>query len=62
MLKSYQAACKTITYNNGGEFAGHQSSVRELGCNIYFAKPYHSWERGLSEITNGPLRRFFQKG
>ncbi|WP_444957673.1 IS30 family transposase [Microbulbifer sp. ZKSA002] len=62
MLKSYQAVSKTIIYNNGGEFAGHQSTAQKLGCNIYFAKPYHSWERGLSEITNGLLRRFFPKG
>ncbi|WP_444893844.1 hypothetical protein ACJJIE_05515 [Microbulbifer sp. TRSA001] len=60
-LKYYQAVCKTITYNNGGEFAGRQSTVRKLGCNIYFAKPYHSWERDLSEITNGLMRRFFSE-
>ncbi|WP_444935851.1 IS30 family transposase [Microbulbifer sp. JMSA004] len=62
MLKPYQAVCKTITFDNGGEFAGHQSIARELGCKIYFAKPYHSWERGLNENTNGLLRRFFPKG
>ncbi|MCO1335753.1 IS30 family transposase [Microbulbifer sp. OS29] len=62
MLKSYQAVCKTITFDNGGEFVGHQSIARKLGCNIYVAKPYHSWERGLNENTNGLLRRFFPKG
>lgn len=62
MLKPYQAVCKTITFDNGGEFAGHQSIARKLGCDIYFAKPYHSWERGLNENTNGLLRRFFPKG
>ncbi|MCO1333314.1 IS30 family transposase [Microbulbifer sp. OS29] len=62
VLKPYQAVCKTITFDNGGEFAGHQSIARKLGCNIYFAKPYHSWERGLNENTNGLLRRFFPKG
>ncbi|MFA0814092.1 IS30 family transposase, partial [Microbulbifer epialgicus] len=62
MLKPYQAICKTITFDNGGEFAGHQSIARKLGCKIYFAKPYHSWERGLNENTNGLLRRFFPKG
>ncbi|QFT53915.1 IS30 family transposase [Microbulbifer sp. THAF38] len=62
MLKPYQAICKTITFDNGGEFAGHQSIAQKLGCRIYFAKPYHSWERGLNENTNGLLRRFFPKG
>ncbi len=46
-LKPYQAVCKTITFDNGGEFADRQSIARKLDCNIYFAKPYHSWERGF---------------
>ena len=62
MLKPYQRLCKTITFDNGGEFAGHESIAKALRCKIYFAKPYHSWQRGLNENTNGLLRRFFPKG
>lgn len=62
LLKPYQEQCKTITFDNGGEFAGHKLISKNLDCNIYFAKPYHSWQRGLNENTNGLLRRFFPKG
>lgn len=62
LLKPFKSMCKTITFDNGGEFAGHKKVSKALGCDIYFAKPYHSWERGLNENTNGLLRRFFPKG
>ena len=39
MLSPYKSLCKTITFDNGGEFAEHASITRALGCNIYFAKP-----------------------
>jgi len=53
---------KTITYDNGKEFAGHAKIAKMLQCDIYFAKPYHSWERGLNEHTNGLVRQYFPKG
>ena len=62
MLKPYKSICKTITFDNGGEFAGHKEVSKLLNCQIYFAKPYHSWQRGLNENSNGLLRRFFPKG
>ncbi len=51
----------TITYDNGSEFADHERMERFSGISIYFAYPYHSWERGTSENTNGLLREFFPK-
>ena len=57
------ASCvKTLTYDNGKEFALHQEIDKELQSNGYFAHPYHSWERGLNENTNGLIRQFFPKG
>ena len=53
---------ETLTYDNGKEFALHQDIDKELQSNGYFAHPYHSWERGLNENTNGLIRQFFPKG
>lgn len=52
----------TITYDNGREFCGHTEVNSALGCKSYFAAPYHSWERGLNENTNGLIRQYFPKG
>lgn len=51
----------TITYDNGTEFSEHELIGRETEMDIYFANPYHSWERGTNENTNGLLRQFFPK-
>lgn len=51
----------TITYDNGTEFSEHELIGREAKLDIYFAYPYHSWERGTNENTNGLLRQFFPK-
>ncbi|MFA0057695.1 IS30 family transposase [Vibrio echinoideorum] len=53
---------KTITADNGTEFAGHQEVAKITNADFYFAKPYSSWERGLNEHTNGLIRRFLPKG
>jgi transposase, IS30 family len=53
---------QTMTFDNGREFCGHQELASELGLNTFFANPYHSWERGLNEHTNGLIRQFFPKG
>lgn len=47
--------------NNGKEFAYHEKISASLECDFYFAHPYHSWERGLNENTNGLLRQYFPK-
>lgn len=62
LLRPYKSICKTITFDNGGEFADHAAIAKALGCRIYFAKPYCSYQRGLNENTNGLLRRIYPKG
>ena len=52
---------KTITSDNGSEFAMHAEIAKITGAKFYFARPYHSWERGLNEHTNGLIRRFYPK-
>jgi len=53
---------KTMTFDNGKEFAGFKELEKGLNMTGYFARPYHSWERGTNENTNGLLRQFFPKG
>ena len=52
---------RTLTVDNGREFAAHQRLERALGLRVYFAPPYQSWQRGTNENTNGLLREFFPK-
>jgi IS30 family transposase len=52
---------KSITSDNGREFAGHQQIGQSLKADFYFAHPYHSWERGVNENTNGLVRQYFPK-
>ena len=61
-LRRHSARVHTITADNGKEFAGHQHVARRLAADFYFAKPYHAWERGLNENTNGLVRQYFPKG
>ena len=51
----------TLTADNGKEFAYHRKVSGALDAGFYFAKPYHSWERGLNEHTNGLVRQYFPK-
>jgi IS30 family transposase len=53
---------RTMTLDNGKEFTEHQRLNERLGLDVYFARPYASWQRGLNENTNGLLRQFFPKG
>ena len=52
----------TITADNGKEFALHKQISNALDTDVYFAHPYHAWERGLNENTNGLIRQYFPKG
>lgn len=62
LLKPFSEFVKTITFDNGKEFAKHMDIASSLGCDTYFAKPYHSWQRGQNENANGLLRQYFPKG
>ncbi len=53
---------KTLTLDNGKEFAEHEELQAEAALRIYFAKPYSAWQRGTNENTNGLVRQFFPKG
>lgn len=52
---------KTFTSDNGKEFSRFKELEENLRVKCYFANPYHSWERGTNENTNGLLRRYFPK-
>jgi IS30 family transposase len=62
LLQPYLDKTLTITADNGKEFAGHETIQTRLKADVYFAHPYHSWERGLNENTNGLIRQYFTKG
>lgn len=52
---------RTITFDNGVEFSDWERIEEKTSMTIYFAYPYHSWERGTNENTNGLLRQYFPK-
>lgn len=53
---------KTITLDNGTEFHDYERVEKASGVKFYFATPYHSWERGTNENTNGLIRQYLPKG
>ena len=52
---------KTITFDNGKEFAGHHEIAKEFNIKTYFTTPYTSQEKGTVENRIGVIRRFFPK-
>ncbi len=63
LLNSLPAVCRqTLTLDNGKEFARHERVSAKTGMDVFFARPYHSWERGTNENTNGLIRRLYPKG
>jgi IS30 family transposase len=62
-MRSLPAALRrSVTFDNGKEFAEHRQLAQILNLETYFALPYRSWQRGTNENTNGLLRQFFPKG
>ncbi len=61
MINNAARPTRTITADNGTEFHGYKAIEAATGSNFYFATPYHSWERGTSENTNGLIRQYLPK-
>ena len=61
-LLPYKGYIRSITTDNGTEFAKHKELAEALGTKIYFAHPYSSWEKGLIEYTNKLYRQYIPKG
>ena len=60
-FKSLSNRVKTLTYDNGKEFAGHSLIDQELYSIAYFDRPLSTWERGRNENFNGFLRKYIPK-
>jgi IS30 family transposase len=60
-LMPYKSIVKTITNDNGKEFANHKEVAKKLEADVYFCNPYASYERGLNEYTNKLIRQFYPK-
>jgi IS30 family transposase len=60
-LMPYKSIVKTITNDNGKEFANHKEVAKKLEADVYFCNPYASYERGLNKYTNKLIRQFYPK-
>jgi IS30 family transposase len=61
LLHPFQDKAKTLTGDNGKEFAQHQAIAAALDADFFFAHPYASWERGSNENMNGLVRQYLPK-
>ena len=62
LLKPVRLQVKTITSDNGKEFAQHKKVKQKLFSPFFFADAYASWQRGTNENTNGLIREYLPKG
>ncbi len=61
LLAPFKELVKTITSDNGKEFAKHQEIAKKLNADFYFAEPYSPWQRGLNEYNNKLIRQYLPK-
>lgn len=62
LIRAQPRAVRTITADNGVEISGYRAIERRTGSRFFFATPYHAWERGTNENTNGLIRQYLPKG
>ncbi len=62
IISANQGPFKTITADNGTEFHNYAEIERRTSATFYFATPYHSWQRGTNENTNGLIRQYLPRG
>ena len=62
IISANQGPIKTITADNGTEFHNYAEIERRTSATFYFATPYHSWQRGTNENTNGLIRQYLPRG
>lgn len=62
MLLPYIDRIRSITTDNGSEFADHLLIAKRLRTRIFFAHPYSSWEKGCIEYHNKLIRQYIPKG
>ena len=62
LIKRHDGAFQTITSDNGTEFHDYKRIEERTKVMFYFARPYHSWERGSNENANGLIRQYLPKG
>ena len=61
LLMPYKKFIKSITTDNGLEFANHKYITKKLGVTVYFTDPYSSWQKGAIENINGLIRQYIPK-
>ena len=62
MLTPYKDSIRSITTDNGSEFADHAKISEAIGARVYFTDPYSSWQKGAIENANGLIRQYIPKG
>ena len=61
-LRFSKTPCYTLTIDNGSENQNWQEIEKAIGAKCFYTNPYHYWERGTNENTNGLVRWYFPKG